>query len=220
MPATNTQSSRMQRFNDSCRAFRVSRTAIVGSHLGDYTAICGRIVVSLILDALDNLLCEVSAHATANGMHAYLVGSIASVPPTYEHDGYVDDGRLVKICPSDVPNYPLLEIELNGYLRLYKHRDSDLTRHYKGRRVTVEWVKQFISANAPLAAEIIANRIKASAPEQSSVSEPPRSLSLEDVESLHKERIQIQCPCGGRNENCNRCYGSGSYMVDGFGHSV
>lgn len=175
--------------------------------------------VSLILDALDYLLRDVTAHAAANGMQAYVVGSASWVPATYEHDGYLDDGRLLKISPKDVPSWPLLEVELNGYLRLYKHRDSELTRQYKGRRLTADWVLKFISANTTLAAEISANRAKSLPAEPVSAPEPP-PLSPADAESLYKERITVQCSCGGRIEDCNRCYGSGSYVVDGFGHSV
>jgi len=43
----------MQRVNDSCRVFRVLRGAIVGSYLGDYTAICYRIVVRARMERLE-----------------------------------------------------------------------------------------------------------------------------------------------------------------------
>ena len=169
------------------------------------------------MDALDQLLSQTEQAATNHGMRAYMVGSKMWVPPSYDHDGYFDDGRLLKICPAGVPTCPLLEIELDLCLRIYKHRNSELTAAYKGRSITSAWVINFIVANAATAADIIANRpIVPALPEPT----PPKLLAPEDLEAIRNERKVVSCPCGGVSENCVRCYGSGFYTADGFGNRV
>lgn len=169
------------------------------------------------MDALDQLLSQTEQVATNHGMHAYMVGLRMWVPPSYDHDGYFEDGRLLKICLVGVPTCPLLEIELDVCLRIYKHRNSELTAAYKGRSITSEWVINFIIANAATAAGIVASRPTAPAlPEPA----PPKLLSPAELEAIRNERKVIPCPCHGVSENCVRCYGSGFYTADGFGNLV
>lgn len=169
------------------------------------------------MDALDQLLSQTEQTATNHGMHAYMVGSKMLIPPSYDHDGYLDDGRLFKICPVGVPTYPLLEVELEVCLRIYKHRNSELTATYKGRRITSEWVVNFIIANAATAADIIANR--PITPYRTKATSP-KPLPPEEGEAMRNERKVVSCPCGGVSENCVRCCGSGFYTADGFGNRV
>ena len=111
------------------------------------------------MDALEQLLHETEELAATHGMHAYMVGSKSRV---FEGT-YLDDGRLFKISPMDVPETPILEVELRGHLRIYKHRNSELTSEYKERKITLEWVTQFIVVHAAWAAEIRLNKHRANA---------------------------------------------------------
>lgn len=169
------------------------------------------------MDALDQLLSQTEQTAANHGMHAYMVGSKIWMSPSYDHDGYFDDGRLLKICPVGVSTCPLLEIELEVCLRIYTHRNSELTAAYKGRSITSEWVINFIVANAGTAADIVANRPIARPPPEPI---PPKPLAPEELEAIRNERKVVSCPCGGVSENCVRCYGSGFYTADGFGNRL
>ena len=170
------------------------------------------------MDALDSLLEKITPAAREHGMDAYIVGSIRWVPPTDYHEGYVDDGRLLKLAPIGVPGRPLVEIEVRNGTRLYKHRDPALTRQYKGRFINVKWVLGFISANSELARQLSS----ITPPPNPSVepAPPPMPYSQQELDALHEKRHEQSCSCQGTNESCPRCYGSGKYMVDGFGNRV
>ena len=169
------------------------------------------------MDALELLLSQTEQTATNHGMQAYIVGSKRWVSSIYKFDGYFDDGRLLKICPVGVPTCPLLEIEMAWCLRIYKHRNAELTAIYKGRNITSKWVINFIVANAARAADIVINR-----PISPTFPEPtlPRLLAPDEMETIRNERKVVSCSCGGVSENCVRCYGSGLYMINGFGNRV
>ena len=170
------------------------------------------------MDALDSLLEQIIPVASQHGMDAYIVGSVSWVPATYDHDGYLDDGRLLKLSPAGVPSRPLLAIELSDGLRLYKHKDSALTRQYKGRSITPKWVLGFIAANIDTA-----RHIHNDPPAPKSEPEPrpsPAAYTQQELDELHQERHEVSCSCGGTAENCGRCYGSGRYTVDGLGNRV
>lgn len=51
-----------------------------------------------------------------------------------------------------------------------------------------------------------------------------RAVEAEEQAKHHQEmrekRMTIKCACLGEVENCRRCYGSGSYIVDGYGNPV
>jgi hypothetical protein len=169
------------------------------------------------MDALDSLLEQIKPVASEHGMDAYIVGSVRWVPPTDHHDGYVDDGRLLKLAPIGVPSRPLLEIEQNNGLRLYKHRDAAATRQYKGRPISAKWVFGFISANSELARQLSNAQPP---PKPSEPPPPPMPYSQQELDALHRERHEQSCSCRGMSENCPRCYGSGKYVVDGLGNRV
>ena len=168
------------------------------------------------MDALDSLLEQITQAATDRGMDAYIVGSQAWVPPTHDQDGYWNDGRLLKLSPTDMRTRPLLEVELAGCLRLYKHRDLQLTREHKGRPLSTKWVLGFIEYNSALAKQLLADQQPPT--EQPEV--PHLPYTTEELDALHAERNLINCSCRGTHEDCPRCYGFGSYLVDGLGNRV
>ena len=60
-------------------------------------------------------------------------------------------GGLLKVTPKGVPGKLLLELEQEtGEVCLYRHRDEELTKKFKGRRVSKDWVRKFLSANVEL----------------------------------------------------------------------
>lgn len=170
------------------------------------------------MDDLESLLEQIMPVASQHGMSAYIVGSANWVPAIYDDDGYLDDGRLLKLSPIGVPSRPLLEIEMSNGLRLYKHKDSALTRQYKGRSITPKWVLGFIEANAEIA-QHISNNPPAPKPRPEP---PPKSApyTQQELYSLQKERNEVSCQCRGMTEDCRRCFGSGHYTVDGLGNRV
>lgn len=170
------------------------------------------------MDVLDTLLGQIRTVASEHSMDAYIVGSLSWVPASDDHDGYLDDGRLLKLSPAGIPSRLLLEVELRNGLRLYRHRDTELTNQYKGRRITPKWVLDFIIANSELARQLSSNP-----PQLKPAPEPspsPVSYSQQELDDLHQERREVNCACGGMVENCTRCYGSGIYIVDGLGKRV
>lgn len=172
------------------------------------------------MDALERLLERIKPIAEAAGMVAVMVGTIRWVE-TNDPDagyGYIDDGRLLKIYPAGVPSRLILVIEYQDGLRLYRHRSQDLTSEFKGRKVTEEWVVGFISANEGLAREIVAE--VASSSREQPIQKPPAPFTQSEIEGLRAQRSVVSCSCGGMAENCNRCFGRGSYVVDGLGNAV
>jgi hypothetical protein len=170
------------------------------------------------MDALDTLMRAISDTAVQHGMEATMVGSRRWISATADEPGYTDDGRLLKLIPRGVPTRPLLEIELDGATpRIYKHRESDLTARFKGRAVTATWVAGFISANSALAHELLSNHAVPRTPQRAS--EPQPFVPMEWA-ALHAERHTVTCSCGGRTETCSRCFGTGTYQVDGLGNAI
>ncbi len=170
------------------------------------------------MDALESLLEQITPVASQHGMDAYIVGSAYWVPATYDHDAYLEVGRLLKLSPAGVPSRPLLEIEMIDGLRLYKHKDSTLTREYKGRSITSKWILGFIAANAEAAQHISKNP---PAPKYEPEPPPnPAPYTQKELDDLHIERHEVSCSCRGVTESCGRCYGSGRYTVDGLGNRV
>jgi|JI10StandDraft_1071094.scaffolds.fasta_scaffold87644_5 hypothetical protein len=174
------------------------------------------------MDALYRLLRQIGSVASQHGMSAYIVGSAKWVPASHDHVGYFDDGRLLKLSPIGVPSRPLLEIELNDGLRLYKHIDSELTRRYKGRSITTKWVIGFIEANAENAQHISDNQPTPKSEPEPEPEPPPKYVQYTQKErdGLHKTRREVICQCRGNNEDCRSCFGSGHYTVDGLGNRV
>jgi hypothetical protein len=172
-----------------------------------------------VMDELERLLVEISVVAARHGMSAAIVGSCGWISPMTSYEpGYYDDGRLLKLTPEGVPNRPLLEIELHlSRLRIYKHRELGLTERFKGRDITVKWVAAFIEANAALAQQLREEGARV-APNESPSIPPP--WAPEELRALRTERHPINCSCGGVNELCARCFGSGTYTVDGLGGPV
>ncbi|WP_416262349.1 hypothetical protein [Gibbsiella quercinecans] len=173
------------------------------------------------MDALDFLLEKIKPIASEHGINTYIVGSLQWVSPSdfiLDDDSYIDDGRLLKLSPIGIPSMPLLEIELNNGLRLYKHRDQALTLQYKGKSIGVKWVIGFILANSKLVQQIRNTHslhITTIAP-----TSHPIPFSSQELNSLREERRGQVCSCQGMNENCSRCQGNGKYLVDGLGNSV
>lgn len=161
---------------------------------------------------------EVSKVASENCMEAYIIGS----PPHYLNDEYIPDGRLLKLCPVGVKTRVLLELDFWGRsARIYRHRDYELTQKYRGRAVGFEWITGFILANKIVAEEIVHQRGQLTAVAESPApTVPKRSLTVEEIAAMELVCNNVFCSCNGMNENCGRCLGSGSYLVDGFGRIV
>ncbi len=76
-------------------------------------------------------------------------------------DNYIEvidiDGML-RFTPKRLHTHILLEIQptgLDDIFILLRHRDDKLTKKYKGRNVTREWVYAFLYTSAPLVLKII-----------------------------------------------------------------
>jgi hypothetical protein len=170
------------------------------------------------MDAFERLVEGVVQAAPKFGMEASVVGGISWVPGSNGRDGYEEDGRLLKIFPSGVPTCLLLEVEFSNGLRLYSHREPALTREFKGRTVTAEWVLAFMAANKDLAVSI-KNRPRPAQAEPRRGS-PITPYSAEEIAALRAERHTVTCSCRGVAENCRICFGSGTYAADGFGNRL
>jgi len=192
---------------------RISRTPqLVSQVLRDVT------VRHPELDPLDRLFQSVRDITVANHMDAYVVGSIDPL-------GECDD-RLLKICPVGIRINVLVEVELDGQsTKLYRHRTSALTKRHKGSVVSAEWLKDFIASNRDRAIEIIRRNdfgiALPEAPEDPMEKpSPEESKGQDDPVALRGRRLTISCSCRGEVERCTRCYGSGKYVVDGYGNTV
>lgn len=115
--------------------------------------------------------------------------------------------RFLSIHPSGVRSKTLLELEKprkgSGFI-ISQHKNTELTNEFRGKRVSAEWVKKFIEYNNELSAELS---------KESSYSET-------QIIKLKGELRQIECKCRGEVENCQRCFGSGSYTVNALGQIV
>lgn len=165
------------------------------------------------MDVLQQLLEAVRSEATANGMEVYITGASPG-------EGELEDGRLLKLCPTGLRTDVLIEIELHNFKpRIYHHRTNELTRLYRGRTVSQEWLRKFIAHNRELAQGLVehsnANAAAASPSAAEAQQQPPR-----DARALKDQRLVVTCGCRGEVENCLRCFGSGSYTVDGYGNAV
>lgn len=170
------------------------------------------------VDRLSMLLEVVKDVAESCGMEARIVGHSGWVPATEEHAGYFDDGRLLKLVPKGNPSRLLLEVELsNGVLRLYRHRTPALTGLYRGAALSNGWVLGFIRANEALARDWSHQEVPEPQFKEQVTLGP---LSNEEVSQRRQERVEVRCGCGGQNERCMRCFGSGRYVLDGFGNRV
>ncbi|HTV84209.1 MAG TPA: hypothetical protein VME63_02320 [Dyella sp.] len=174
------------------------------------------------MDAIAMLHQHLTAIAAQHGMEATMHGHKQWVPATRDESAYWDDGRLLKLTPTRVPSRPLLELEQDdqGVVRIYKHRESDLTAAFKGRAVTFDWVVAFIAANADAARRLSGRGAPSEPRARTHVLPTPPAPAAGSWEILQAERHQVACACQGRNDACARCDGRGTYQVDGLGNPV
>jgi hypothetical protein len=169
---------------------------------------------------MDNLLSDIEQQATKSGMEAYIVGSKGFFDAKSEM--WIPDGRLLKVCPVGVKTRVLLEIDnvsKFGKYKLFSHRTEELTREFRGRYVSVDWIIQFIKINEAVAKSISA-KAKASAEfeeKEKSKKVVAKNLSDEEISEKKSQRLMVNCPCGGMNDRCNFCYGRGRYETNGLG---
>ena len=54
------------------------------------------------------------------------------------------------------------------------------------------------------------------------LNKPPKGdpLSKEEIKVKQAIRDKRECGCCGKRQNCNMCYGTGYYIVDGYGNYV
>jgi hypothetical protein len=171
------------------------------------------------MNTLQRMLQTVIPLAAEHSMDAYIVGT---------HHFGEEDGRLLKVSPVGIRSYTLLELESTWpAVRLYRHRNDELTSQYRGRVVNLEWLKEFIIQNHQLAVRLAREW-------QSQVHEQPVSQFRQplrrstgtpkkdevDPQTRKKTRLVISCSCHGEVEGCSKCYGSGTYTVDGYGNAV
>ena len=170
------------------------------------------------MDKLDELLRLIRPIADENCMEAFIVGSKAYC----DGDECWPDGALLKVCPRGVRTRVLLEIELSGYeIKLYKHRNFELTAKYKGRAVTNDWLVRFIRHNQNLANEIIAEYGKSKDIDcVLGLPAPKKAAPPEYIQKIKAERHNVTCACRGEVEDCVRCYGKGYYTTDGLGNAI
>ena len=167
------------------------------------------------MNTLERMLQTVIPLAAEHGMDAYIVGT---------HHYGEEDGRLLKVSPVGIRLYAMLELESTWpVVRLYRHRNDELTSQYRGRVVNVEWLKEFIIQNHQLAVRLAREW-------QSQILERPESQFRQplrrntpktvemDPQTRKKTRLVISCSCHGEVEGCSKCYGSGTYTVDGYGN--
>ena len=141
---------------------------------------------------LDQLLSQTEELATSCGMHAKVVWLKSRGHPDQGLDGLLSDGGLFIISPIDVPDISILEVERQDHLRIYKHRNSELSNDYWGHRITVDWVKKFIIANAAFAADIRINKLKSDA--------------ALDMQKYHEEIASLNAKIAKYNGWLNACH--------------
>ena len=82
----------------------------------------------------ENYFGKINEVAEANWMIAY-VSNVGFKEP------------VIKVCPENQENTPLLVLRDQGGLYLLRHKTEALTDQYRGRKVSLEWVIGFIKAN-------------------------------------------------------------------------
>ena len=111
----------------------------------------------------------------------------------------------------------MLEIEKGNIL--YRHRNNQLTKEFKGRKVSLDWILNFIKQNSALAKNIIAE--EKNKPEIDKTPHiKPEPYSEEEIKKLRLQRNTVHCSCGGMQDNCTNCFGKGYYITDGLGKKV
>ena len=169
------------------------------------------------MTTLERMLHAVIPLAAEHSMDAYIVG-------TYQYGE--EDGRLLKVSPAGIRSYALLELESTWpAVRLYRHRNDELTAQYRGRVVNLDWLKDFIVQNHELAVQLAREgQFQITEQTESQFRQPLRRNTPKkdevDPETRKKTRLVISCSCHGEIEGCSKCYGSGTYTVDGYGNPV
>ena len=86
------------------------------------------------MEKIENFCEKINKFAQANWMTAYL-----------SNVGFKE--LVIKVCPENQENTPLLVLRYQDGLYLLRHKSEKLTNQYKGRKVSLEWVIGFIKAN-------------------------------------------------------------------------
>lgn len=156
------------------------------------------------MDLLEKTLENIKDLAQEKNLYAYISGKKNKIfLENSSHRYCIDDGRLLKLSRMNDKKCVLLEIELNNGLKLYKHRTEVLTRKYKGRSVSLEWIKGFINANKDTSILLDTKN--------------PNQLEEKDLRDIYKQTFNTvdtifckQCGGdGGLNGRCPRCSGNG-----------
>lgn len=163
---------------------------------------------------MEELLDRIKHIADECGMDVFVVGSKAH----YKGDEFWPDGRLLKICPKGVRSRVLIEIEAGsgGYL-IYKHRTSELTARYKGRKISSDWLVDFVKHNQAFAKDIAAANPPPEPPPSIEPAQGAKPMSQDEIEKRKQERHIVRCFCRGEVEDCAYCNGAGFYETDGLG---
>ncbi len=110
---------------------------------------------------------------------------------------------FLSLYPKGMKENRLLELEITrggtGFI-INHHRTLELTAEYKGKRVSENWMKAFISHNERIAHDF-STKV---------------TINDDELKKLKKEVREIPCQCMGEVENCNRCFGRGTYQVKSY----
>jgi hypothetical protein len=161
---------------------------------------------------------KVSLVAEKNQMVAFL--GDARVKTLIADDIDWSEIKLLKIYPRGVRSEALLIVEISeGILKLYSHRNPELTRKHRQREITEQWILDFINHNQSLACEVTARNSPAPLKSASELREYV-PLSEETINAKRSERNRVSCSCLGEVENCAHCFGQGYYVTNGFGKKI
>lgn len=119
-----------------------------------------------------------------------------------EDEAYICDfeirllGGLLKFTPKNVYTKVFLEIEQSSAFQvdfiIYKHRTYELTKKYKGRQISKEWVLKFLENNAVEAGELV----------EENKNNPPKIRKPNYITGY--EKIKVCWKCGSDSCTCFR----------------
>lgn len=151
------------------------------------------------------------------------------------------DGTVISSAAEDSSVMDVLIRESEDHLRElskvqanFAARQGQLESEIESLRTTCAKLKyecvQLSQQIAALHAEkmtLTTKPSKVSEKEWERIREADRSQQEADRLQQEKEAVQrkaerrlVQCTCSGAVENCARCFGSGEYLVDGYGNQV
>ena len=87
------------------------------------------------------------------------------------------------------------------------------------RTVSQEWLRKSIIDNRELAQSPVEHSNASAATVRLSAEEAQQQLPRNACDLKEKRRV-VTCRCQGEVENCQWCFGSGRYFIDGYGNEI